>query len=301
MRKICVFLCLLTFFASTATAGEALFGKRLAAIKTMQEQVDGYVIKVNLELFNNNPQNIEVDFADSSVSVVGHYVKEDTNASGSVSKIFTFTKPVDENKFSKKQEGDEIIIFVPFQEGFKGDSFAKTHEDDLIKAKENFNKTLEQGLSYNAYTTRNGADMRAKVYHQGKNTRTELRDGSYMIASEKDEDGMKKIIWYSSKDNSYNVQSVAEDASLEKIYIDSPKNYSLYIKGTEVNIYDLPCVMYSKTDANKTVNVCVNVDTGIILFEEVVGVYKKEISSIVVGDLPINTFYIPVDAIVRNL
>lgn len=302
MKKYLMLLGLIIFLANTAYASNELFAERLASIKQAQEVENGYVVIVDLELFNDNPANIEVYFNDPTINIIGHYQNVDTNVFGSVTKTFNPLKPVDTRKISKEKIDNEVRIFIPFKaDSNEENSNSVTYENELLKAKNNFDQTLQDGIFYTSVTYRGDEVIRVKTYQKGTNIRVEFEDGEYMITGERDENGKKVIIWYSSNDNIFNIHTLEDNEKFENVYIDKPENYNLYTKVEEINTYPMSCTKYNKSDVNGEINVCINIDSGIIFFEEKVGMYKKELIEFSIGNIPENIFDIPADAEINNI
>lgn len=290
-----IFLLVFSSISSTSRAEDSSiqdFKDNLAAIKELTELDDGYHIDVDLARFENKPESVEIKFLKNSVNIIVYPPIKDAKTFSSVTKSYNLNKPVSKNNAQKTVENGIAKIFIPFasEEEIKA---SNSSENFLPLAKKNMEETLKKGVEYYVHAERAGNKLEAKIYHKGNIVRTEKTDGTYTIMNEEIENGRKKISWYSSSSNQNDIQYVKDGDKFEMIYIDSPENYPLYVKEKSISVLELPCDVYVKKDINEEIKVCVNIDTGIVLHEEKVGKYKKEITNISIGEVPEEKLTIP--------
>ncbi len=230
----------------------------------------------------------------SGLSAVGvaKYTPEELNTFASISKNFSLSQEVDLSKAAKIRNGNELEIFIPFGQS-EGNL---SSEEELLKAKENFDKTKNAGLTYAMAANIRGKNVNAKSYRLGDNTKTVFEDGTYMIMKNALDNGEKIISWYNSKENTVNIQKLSPEVTQKEIYIDDEKNYSLFSKNGISDEYALLCMKYTKSDINETLDVCVNLETGIVLYKEKVGVSKEVLSSVELGKIEPSVFDFPDNA-----
>lgn len=86
----------------------------VTSIKT-EETKDGYLIKINLKPFNNEPKNVDVKVKGKHVSISANYKSKTQNQSSSSEFYQSLTLPskIDDKAVTQKKEGNFLVITIP--------------------------------------------------------------------------------------------------------------------------------------------------------------------------------------------
>ena len=302
MKKIFIFTFCICFIWSNLSLGFEGFKEKMNAFGELREVETGYEVDVELSLFNDNANNINVlFFGERTLNLVGNSSFDGKTVS-SVTKTYSLMKPFNKDGASKTMNGNMVTVFIPFADVEIEKPAETGNETYLIQAKNNLNKTLKKGLKYKTTGISGSRTMVGVVYQNDKFTRTEFTDGRYSITWEDINDaGQKRIFWYDSPNNVLNIQTMSDREKFENIFIDNPENYRLYVKGDTVDTYDIPCTTFTKNDINENKKICLDIDNGILVFTSVEGRFERTVSEIEIKELDQSLFKTPEDAKIEEI
>lgn len=268
---------------------------KLAAMGDVVEGVDGYRISVDLSLFGDDLQNVDVRFSDEGVELfeLGENVEE------LVSKSYILYRPFDRNGAVKQVSDNVVTVFIPFPENDNLNREDNTQE--LMALHEQYKSVLDMGIKYNIKAQYASQEIEALVYQMGHFSKIVTPNDSFIICGIAAEGDDFQIIRYESATNEAALlknldADVCNILPTKYRYLENKEELVAFSKRDDVEEYALHCTIYTKKDLKGVRRVCINKDTGIVLLNEEEGVFKVEVSDIEFGGISNDVFKIPPNA-----